>query len=138
VNGLKNLIKARRGTASIYAIVLMVIVTFAFGILFFNFVVSKVDFAKNTFSSQMTGLLLNSFSTNATCITVWLQNAGASLVEITGAYVNGLIGTLTTIVKIEPSSIGEVFLQGIFVKGSTYTIKLLSVFNTLITFEIPY
>lgn len=135
---MKNLIKARRGTASIYAIVLMVIVTFAFGILFFNFVVSKVDFAKNTFSSQMAGLLLKSFSINATYVTVWLQNAGASLVEITGAYVNGLIATLTTIVKIEPSSIGEVFLQGIFVKGSTYTVKLLSVFNTVITFEIPY
>ena len=135
---MKNLIKAHRGIASIYATVLLIIVTFAFGIVYFNFVESNVDFMKNTFNSQMAGLLLKSFSTNATCITVWLQNAGASLIEITGAYVNGLIETLTTTVKIEPGSIGEVFLQGIFLKGSTYTIKLLSFFNTVVTFEIPY
>lgn len=135
---MKNLIKARRGTASVYAIVILIIVIFVFGIVYYNFVASNVDFMKNTFNSQMTDLLLKSFSINGTCITVWLQNAGASFVEITGGYVNGLIATLSTTVKIEPGSIGEALLQGIFVKGSTYTVKLLSFFNTALTFEITY
>jgi hypothetical protein len=116
----------------------MVIITFASGAVLFNFVMSNVNFAKNSFTSQMSALLVQSFTINATQITAWLQNTGNTLVEITGAYVNGLIAILTNSVNIQPGSVGATSLQGDFTKGGTYTVKLLSVFNTLITFDITY
>ena len=67
-----------------------------------------------------------------------LENAGSALVEITGAYVNGLIVALANTVNIKPGSVGTTSLLGDFTKGATYTVKLLSVFNTVITFDATY
>ena len=121
-----------------YAVLLLVILCFASGILLFNYAMSKVDFAKNMFSSQMSALLVQSFAINATHITAWLQNAGTALVEITGAYVNGLIAALADVVLIEPGSVGAAAMQGVYSKGYTYSVKLLSVFNTVIVFDVAY
>ncbi len=130
--------KARRGTSSVFAIILIIIIIFAFGIVFMNFVMSEVNFAKDTFNVQMASLLLKSFTINATHIVAYLQNVGTSLVEITNAYVNGLIATLSSVTQIEPNSIVATVLQGIFAKGETYTIKLAGPFNILTTFKITY
>ena len=116
----------------------MVIITFALGIVFFNFVTSKVDSAKNTFVSQMSAILLQSFTINATHLTACLQNAGNAFIKITGAYVNGLVATLTDDVQIDPGSIGVASVVGIFTEGCTYTVKLLSVFDTVLGFNVRY
>jgi hypothetical protein len=86
----------------------------------------------------MSALLVQSFTINSTQITAWLQNAGNTLVEITGAYVNGLVAALANTVNIQPGSVGATSLLGDFTEGVTYTVKLLSVFNTVITFDVTY
>ena len=135
---MRNLTRCRKASSSVYAMILMVIITLASGAVLFNFVMSNVNFAKNSFTSQMSALLVQSFTIDATQIRVWLQNAGNTLVEITGAYVNGLIAAVTGDINIQPGSVGATSLQGDFTKGGTYSVKLLSAFNTVITFDITY
>jgi len=130
--------RSRRGTSAVFAVVLLVIITFAFGIVFFNFVMSNVSFAANTFNTQMAALLLKSFTINATHVIAYVQNTGAALVEISSAYVNGLVTSLTAMVQIAPSAIGEAILEGSFLSGNTYTIKLANIFNTEVSFQASF
>ena len=130
--------KGRKASSCVYAVSLMVIITFALGMVFFNFVTSKVDFAKNTFVSQMSAILLQSFRMNATHVTACLQNAGNAFIKITGAQVNGLAAALTDAVQIDPGSVGVASVVGIFTEGCTYTVKLLSVFDTVLSFNVRY
>ena len=98
----------------------------------------NVSFATNTFNNQMTALLVNSFSINATHIVAFLQNTGSAFVEITTAYVNGLVTAIVNLVKIAPAAIGSVILAGNFVPGNTYNVKLGNIFNTEVTFQASF
>jgi hypothetical protein len=98
----------------------------------------NVTYATNTYNTQMVGLLLNSFSINATHIVAFIQNTGAALIEITSAYVNGLITAIVNLVQIAPNAIGAVILTGDFQPGNTYDIKLANIFNTEVTFHASY
>jgi hypothetical protein len=108
------------------------------GYVFYGFVADKINFAKNIYSSQMSSLLLQSFSINATQITAWLENTGTALIEITGAYVNGAISTLVNIADIAPGSVEPASMLGTFTQGCTYTVKFLSALDTVISFKIKY
>jgi hypothetical protein len=129
--------RSRRGSSAVFAVLLLVLLTFVSGILFYTFVMQNISFATNTFSTQMTALLVNSFSINATHIVTFLQNTGASLIEITNAYVNGLITAIINIVKIAPNAIAAVILTGDFSPGTTYTVNLCNIF-TVVTFQVSF
>jgi len=135
---MKNLFKAKRGTSAVLGVLLLVLLTFTFGIFYFNFVMSKVEFAKNTFASEIGNLILKSFSINSTHIIAFLQNTGTNIIKITGAYINGLLATLYNTAQIAANSVGTIIIQGTFTKGNTYVINLLSMFNTVATFTIEY
>jgi hypothetical protein len=130
--------KSRRASTAVFGVLLLVLVTFVSGILFYTFVMDNVNFATDTFSTQMAGLLMKSFSINATHIVAFLQNTGSKLVEITTAYVNGLVTAIVNLVKIAPEAIGSVILAGNFLPGNTYDVKIGSIFNTEITFQASY
>ena len=130
--------KRRRASLSVFGMLLMLVMTCVMGFVFYEFVADKIDFARNVFSSQMSAILLQSFSINATHITAWLQNTGTALIEITGAYVNGFVSALVNIADIAPGSVGAASMLGTFTQGCTYTVKLLSAFNTVISFDIQY
>jgi predicted PurR-regulated permease PerM len=130
--------KSRRGTSAVLGVLLLVLVCFAFGIVFFGFVNTNISSAVSNFNTQMVGLLVKSFSINATHIVAYLQNAGNQMIELTNAYVNGLLASLTAMVKITPNAIGEAVLQGNFLPGNTYTVKLASIFNTEISFQASF
>lgn len=117
---------------------LLVIVCFAFGIIFFNFVNGNLSLAESNFNTQMVAILLKSFTINSTHVIAYLQNAGTKIVEITNAYVNGLIATLTAMVEVVPNALGAAILQGDFQPGNTYTIKLSTIFNTEIAFQASF
>jgi hypothetical protein len=130
--------KTRRASTAVFAVLLLVLVTFVSGILFYTFVMDNINFATETFNTQMVGLLLNSFTMNSTHIVAFLKNTGSALVEITTAYVNGLVTAIVNLVKIAPNAIGSVILKGNFLSGNTYDIKLASVFNTEVTFQASF
>jgi flagellin-like protein len=130
--------KSRRGSTAVFGVLLLILITFVSGILFYTFVMQNINFATNTFNTQMAALLVNSFSINATHIVAFLQNTGSTLVEVTSAYVNGLITAIVNMVKIAPNAIGAVILAGSFIAGNVYSIKLGNIFNTDVTFQASF
>jgi flagellin-like protein len=130
--------KSRRGSTAVFGVLLLVLITFVSGILFYTFVMQNINFATNTFSNQMAALLVNSFSINATHVVAFLQNTGSTLVEVTSAYVNGLITAIVNMVKIAPNAIGAVILAGSFIAGNVYSIKLGTIFGTDVTFQASF
>jgi hypothetical protein len=130
--------KNRIASTAVFGVLLLVLVTFVSGILFYAFVMDNVNFATETFSTQMIGLLMKSFSINATHIAAFLQNTGSALVEITTAYVNGLVTAIVNLVKIGPTAIGSVILAGNFLPGNTYDVELGNIFNTEVTFQASF
>ena len=130
--------RSRKGSTAVFAVLLLVLITFASGILFYNFVMSNISFATNTYNTQMVALLVKSFTINATHIVAFLQNTGAAMVEFTNAYVNGLITALVTLVQIAPNAVGAAILQGDFLAGNTYTVKLANIFSTEVIFQASF
>jgi flagellin-like protein len=130
--------RSRRGSTAVFAVLLLVLITFVSGILFYTFVMSNITFATNTYNTQMVALLVNSFTINATHIVAFLQNTGSALVEISTAYVNGLITAIVNLAKIAPNAIGAVILTGNFLAGNAYSIKLANIFNTEVTFQASF
>jgi flagellin-like protein len=130
--------KSRRGSTAVFGVLLLVLITFVSGILFYTFVMQNVSFATNTFSNQMAALLVNSFSMNSTHIVAFLQNTGSKLIEITSAYVNGLITAIVNLVKIAPNAVGSVILTGAFIAGNAYSVKLGTIFGTDVTFQASF
>ena len=130
--------RSKRGTSAVFGATLLVIVCFAFGIIYFNFVNGNLSLAESNFNTQMVAILLKSFTINSTHVIAYLQNAGTKIVEITNAYVNGLIASLTAIVQVLPNALGAAVLLGNFQPGNTYTIKLSTIFNTEVTFQASF
>lgn len=130
--------KSRRGSTAVFGVLLLVLITFVSGILFYTFVMQNVNFATETISTQMAALLLNSFTMNGTHLVAFLQNTGSALVEVTSAYVNGLIAAIVNVVKIAPNAVGAVILVGEFLAGNMYDVKLGTIFNTKITFQASF
>jgi hypothetical protein len=130
--------KSRRGSTALFAVLLLVLVTFTAGILFYTFVMDNINFATETINTQMVGLLLNSFKMNGTHIVAFLKNTGSALVEITSAYVNRLVTAIVNLVKIAPNAIGSVVLTGNFLPGNTYDVKFVNIFNTEVTFQASF
>ena len=130
--------KSRRGSTAVFAVLLLILITFVSGILFYTFVMDNISFAANTYNTQMVALLVNSFTINATHIVAFLQNTGSAIVEITTAYVNGLITAIVNLVKIAPNAIGAVILRGDFLSGNSYDVKLANIFNTAVTFQASF
>ena len=130
--------KSRKASTAVFGVLLLVLVTFVTGILFYTFVMDNINFATEKISTQIAGLLLDSFSINSTHIVTSLKNAGSTLVEITTAYVNGLVTAITNLVKIAPDAIGSVILTGNFLPGNTYDVKLTNIFNTEVTFQATF
>jgi len=130
--------RSRRASTAVFGVLLLVLVTFVSGILFYTFVMDNVTFAAETLNTQIAGLLLNSFTMNSTHIVAFLKNTGSQIIEVTTAYVNGLVTAISNLVKIAPNAIGAVILTGNFLSGNTYDVKLASIFNAQATFQASF
>ena len=135
---MKRIVKSRDATSAVFATLLLVLLVFTFGIFFYNFVMTNVELATNTFNTEMASLLLKSFTINSTHLISWLQNTGNNLVKITTAYVNGLIATVQGKLEIEPQTIQPIVIVSSFIKGNTYTVKLQGLFGTIMSFQVTY
>ena len=130
--------RSRRASTAAFGVLLLVLVTFISGILFYTFVMDNITFAAETLNTQIAGLLLNSFTMNSTHIVAFLKNTGSQIIEVTTAYVNGLVTAITNLAKIAPNAIGAVVLIGNFLPGNTYDVKLASIFNAQATFQASF
>jgi hypothetical protein len=98
---MKSLVGNRKAASSAFAMLLLIIITFAFGIAYVSFVTSEIQFSWSTYASEMNRLVLKFFTVNATHIVADLQNLGKAVVEITGAYVNGLVAVVNGALQIQ-------------------------------------
>lgn len=135
---MNRLTRSREATSAVFATLLLVLLVFTFGIFYFNFVMSYVDSAKNTFKTEMTGLILKSFTMNSTHLVSWVQNLGKTLVKIVAVYVNDLIATVQGSLEIKPEITQPIVIISNFIKGNTYTVELQGLFGTILSFQVTY
>jgi len=138
VTKMRKLARSRKGSSLALATLLLVIVTLVAGVLFYNTIMGSVSSMTNNFNTQMSLLLLENSSMNATHITAFIRNTGQYTVEILNAYVNSQIALLAQSVKISASSLGITYIKGDYTKGATYSVKLAGMFGTLITFQVTF
>jgi len=138
VTKMRKLARSRKGSSLVLATLLLVIVTLVAGVLLYNIIMGSVSSMTNNFNTQMSLLLLESSSMNATHITAFIRNTGQYTVEILNAYVNSQIALLAQSVKIAASSLGITYIKGDYTKGTTYSVKLAGMFGTLITFQVTF
>lgn len=135
---MQKLARSRKGTSLVLATLLLVIVTLVAGVVFYNTIMGSVTSMTNNVNTQMSLLLLENSSINATQITAFLRNTGQFTVEIVNAYVNSEVAILAQTVKIAASSLGSTFIKGDYSKGTTYSVKLAGMYGTLITFQLTF
>jgi len=135
---MKSITKSCDAISSVFATLLLIILVVISGLTLYNFVMSKVEFMQNMFDTQMSTLILKSFTINSTHLISWIQNTGGRIIKITAAYVNGLIAAVQGLSEIEPYSIQPIVITASFIKGNTYTVKLQGLFGIVITFQVAY
>jgi len=135
---MKRLLIGKKGTSAVLATLLMVMVTMASGIMFYNYVMGHVEGMKTNVSTQLSLLLLESANINVTHITAFVRNVGNNVVSIVNAYVNDVPALLSQSIQIAPVSLGVAYVGGAYTKGVTYTVKLASVLGTSLTFKISF
>jgi len=135
---MRKLARSRKGSTLVMATLLIVIVTIAAGILFYNTIMGSVTSMTNNVNTQMALLLVEGSGINSTTITAFIRNSGQFSVEILNAYVNSQIALLAQAVKIGSAALGITYIKGEFSKGTTYSVQLAGMFGTLTTFQITY
>ena len=135
---MKSIVKSCKAISSVFATLLLIILVVVSGLTLYNFVISKVEFMQNTFSTQMSTLILKSFTINSTHLISWVQNTGNKIIKITTVYVNGLIAAVQGLSEIEPYNTQPIVIRSSFIKGNTYVVKLQSLFKIIITFQVTY
>ena len=134
---MKTFTSSKKGVSQVLGLLMVVMVIFASGFIFCNFVINNVNFAKTIFNSQMQSLLLQYINANTTHIVAFIKNAGANAVEFTMAYVDGLLVAIQEgKATISASTVGAAAILGAFVKGNSYTVKLTNIFNLDLSFAV--
>jgi len=135
---MRKLARSRKGSSLVLASILLVVITIVAGVLFYNTIMGSVSSMTNNLNTQMSLLLVENSRINATCITAFIRNSGQYAVDIVNAYVNDEIAALAQTVKVAAAALGVAYIQGTYAEGSSYSVKLASLFGTLITFEVKY
>jgi hypothetical protein len=133
-----KLARSRKGSSLVLASMLLVIVTVAAGVLFYNTIMGSVSSMTNNFNTQMSLLLLEGSKINATCITAFLRNTGQFSVDVVNAYVNNEVALLAQAIKLASNALGTAYVEGTYTEGSTYSVKLATVFGVAVTFDVKY
>lgn len=122
----------RRAVSAVFSVLLMVIITFVAGILLYNFVSGMVENLTDSSSNQLFSLRVENVVLNDTCMTIHVGNSLNDDVGVTRVYVNNeprdLLFSTGTSVIIPKGSSGPVYVNGPYVAGGMYDIKI--VFNS--------
>lgn len=118
----------RKAASHTLSIMLLVVITFIVGMLFYNFVAGLVGNYTKPASTEPFSLRIENVTINNTCITVYVRNALDQAVTIDTAYVNNephAILSLSNKVTISENSTGKVFIMGSYNAGARYEIKII-------------
>jgi len=135
---LKSLLTTKKATSPGIVALLLILITLIAGFFFYNNIAKSIKIMTSTVQEQMEILFLRSFSINSTCITSFIGNKGMYAISIMNAYINDQIANLKENVEIEKDSVEPVYILGMFSRGLTYGVKLVSNFGSSMKFDISF
>jgi hypothetical protein len=110
----------------------MIIIIFVAGIFLYNFVSGMVGNITDSTSNSLFSLRIENVVMNDTCMTIYVGNSLNDGVGVTKVYVNNeprdLLLSTGTSVTIPEGSSGPVYVNGPYMPGGMYDIKI--VFNS--------
>jgi len=119
------------------AVFLLVFATVIFGgFVFYRFMFDLTEKMKTTFPAQT--LLLEAYDVNETCVKVYVRNCASLGVQVTEAYVNERLCDLRQSATVAPSEIGIINLEGSYVRGETYSVKIFLGLDSPLVFDVDY
>lgn len=125
-----RMLKGQRAISPVLATLLLVLITFAVGILLYAFVSGTVMNLTTTESTQQPfSLLIENVAINNTCITVYVRNSRSQDAFIERTYVNNephdIFNAVNNKVVIPKNSLAQVYILGSYTAGTLYEIKLI-------------
>ena len=122
-------LKGQRAISPVLTTLLLVLITFAVGILLYAFVTGTVMNLATTESTEPFSLLIENVAFNNTCITVYVRNSRGQDVTVERTYVNSeprdLFNAVNNKVIIPKDSTARIYILGSYTPGTAYEIKLI-------------
>jgi len=121
-----RVLDGQKAVSRALSVLLLVLITFGFGILLYNFVMGIVENATET--SQPFSSFIENVAINDTCMTVYIRNSRNRDVTIDKVYINKEprdFLPLNSKVIIAKNSTGKVYIPGSYNKGALYEIKII-------------
>ena len=119
---------SRRAISAVFSVLLLVIITFIAGVFLYNFVIGMLSNFVDSGSAEPFSLNIESVNVNDTCMIVYVGNRSKQEVFIVKAYINDvpheILNATDKGTLIPHSSTGILHLQGPYVAGCLYNIKL--------------
>ena len=106
------------------------------GFFVYQFMSSLMGKVKTAFPAQ--SLQLESAHVNNTCLTVYVRSFASVNIQIMEAYVNDEMCNLEENITISSGTVGVVHLNGTYVNGETYTVKIVLSLGSSLGFNIKY
>ena len=125
-----RMLKGQRAISPVLATLLLVLITFAVGILLYAFVSGTVmNLTTNESTQQPFSLLIENVAINNTYITVYVRNSRSQDAFIERAYVNNephdIFNTVNNKVVVPKNSVAQIYILGSYTAGTLYEIKLI-------------
>jgi hypothetical protein len=121
-----RVLDGQKAVSRALSVLLLVLITFGFGILLYNFVMGIVENATET--SQPFSSFIENVAINDTCMTVYIRNSRNRDVTIDRVYINKEprdFLPLNSKVIIAKNSTGKVYIPGSYNKGALYEVKII-------------
>jgi flagellin-like protein len=122
----------KRAISAVLSVLLLIMIVFILGIVLFNFVIGLVGNITQSESTQPFSLLIENVNINNTCMTIHVGNRLTHEVSVERVYINdeprGIINLSENGVSILADSTGTLYIEGPYIAGGLYNIKI--VFNS--------
>jgi flagellin-like protein len=117
----------KRAISAVLSVLLLIMIVFILGIVLFNFVIGLVGNITQSESTQPFSLLIENVNINNTCMTIHVGNRLTHEVSINDEP-RGIINLSENGVSILADSTGTLYIEGPYIAGGLYNIKI--VFNS--------
>lgn len=132
--------KTESALSPIIGTLLLTLLTISVSIFLYNFIAEPVGKALEDKSSKETGyrLVLTEASINDTCLKITVRNNYDTSTTIALCYVNDAPYNLNPHIHVPRNAQATITLEGTYKKGTTYTLKLVSILGVSTEFQITY
>ena len=124
----------RKGISTFIATLLLMVLAVSAGVVIYAYTMGYLGGFGGT--EQLGAMSIDTYSGTNTTISAYVRNIGKTTVNVSRAYVDGDPAIITGgSVEIEENAVELVAVEGLFVSGHTYDVKLIAEDNTQISFS---